>query len=46
MHLAIDYSWSFTTEAGDITPPTVTSVTPVNGTTGVPVGTIASAYLQ
>ena len=33
--LAIDYSWSFTTAAGDITPPTVSSVTPVNGATSV-----------
>src|SRR5213075_1765126 len=44
--LAGDYSWSFTTEAGDITPPTVTSVTPVNGTTGVPVSTTASAIFS
>ena len=33
--LASDYNWSFTTEVGDITPPTISSVTPVNGTTGV-----------
>ena len=32
--LASDYNWSFTTVAGDITPPTVSSVTPVNGATG------------
>ena len=36
--LATDYSWPFTTEAGDITPPTVTSVSPLNGATGVSSG--------
>jgi hypothetical protein len=33
--LANDYSWSFTTETGDITPPTVTAVSPLNGSTGI-----------
>jgi hypothetical protein len=32
-----DDNWSFTTVAGDITPPTVSSVAPVNATTGVSV---------
>ncbi len=36
--LASDYNWSFTTEAGDITPPTVTSVSPLSGATGVSTG--------
>ena len=40
--LASDYSWSFTT-VGDITPPTVTSVSPVNGATGVSTGAIVIA---
>ena len=44
--LATDYSWSFTTLVGDITPPTVTSVTPVNGATGVSVSTTASAIFN
>ena len=44
--LASDYTWSFTTEAGDITPPTVSSVTPVNGATGVPVSTTVSAIFN
>ena len=44
--LAIDYSWSFTTEAGDIIPPTVSSVTPLNGTTGVQVSTTVSAIFN
>ena len=44
--LASDYSWSFTTVAADITPPTVTSVTPVNGATGVSVSTTVSAIFN
>ncbi len=36
--LASDYTWSFTTEAGDITAPTVSSVSPVSGATGVSTG--------
>ena len=36
--LASNYSWSFTTVSVDITPPTVTSVSPANGTTGVSTG--------
>ncbi len=41
--LAADFTWSFTTEVGDITPPTVTSVTPANGATGVLVGSTVTA---
>ena len=33
-----NYNWSFTTVAGDITPPTVTSVSPLNGATGINAG--------
>src|SRR5204863_8556320 len=44
--LAIDYTWSFTTEVGDITPPTTSSVTPANGATDVPVSTTASAVFS
>ena len=44
--LASNYNWSFTTVAGDITPPTVSSVTPVNGATGVSVSTTATAVFN
>jgi hypothetical protein len=44
--LAIDYNWSFTTEVADIIPPTVSSVTPVNGATSVPVSTTVSAIFN
>jgi hypothetical protein len=44
--LAADYTWSFTTEAGDITPPTVTSVTPANGTTDVLVSSAITAVFS
>jgi len=44
--LAADYTWSFTTEAGDITPPTVTSVTPANGTAGVLVSSTITAVFS
>ena len=44
--LAIDYNWSFTTVVADITPPTVTSVTPVNGATGVLVSTTITAIFN
>jgi glucose/arabinose dehydrogenase len=37
--LASNYSWSFTTATVDNTPPTVTSVSPLNGATGVSTGT-------
>ena len=37
--LAGDFSWSFTTVSVDNTPPTVTSVSPLNGATGVSTGT-------
>jgi LmbE family N-acetylglucosaminyl deacetylase len=41
--LAADYSWSFTTGAPDTTPPTVASVVPAAGATGVGVSTAVSA---
>ena len=41
--LANDYSWSFTTVAADNTAPTVTTVSPVNGSTGVSTGTTVIA---
>ena len=44
--LAVDYSWSFTTVAADIAPPTITSVTPLNGATGVPVNTTVTAIFN
>jgi hypothetical protein len=44
--LASDYDWSFTTVAGDITPPTVSSVTPVTGATAVLVGSTISAVFS
>jgi hypothetical protein len=44
--LTTDYNWSFTTEVGDIIPPTVSSVTPVNGATGIPASTTASAIFN
>jgi hypothetical protein len=44
--LATDYDWSFTTVVGDITPPTVSSVTPANGATGVLVGSTISAVFS
>jgi hypothetical protein len=37
--LVNNYSWSFTTVSVDNTPPTVTSVLPLNGATGVSTGT-------
>jgi hypothetical protein len=40
--LAADYTWSFTT-VGDVTPPTVTSVSPTNGSTGISIGTAVVA---
>ncbi len=42
--LASNYVWTFTTGAtSDITPPTVTSTVPLNGATGVPIGSKLSA---
>ncbi|MBF8258450.1 MAG: repeat-containing protein [Actinobacteria bacterium] len=42
--LATDCTWTFTTnQAADTTPPTVSSTTPVEGATGVPVGTSITA---
>ena len=41
--LAGDYSWTFTTVAVDNIPPTVTSVLPVNGSTGISTGTTLTA---
>ncbi len=37
------YSWSFTTTLPDLTPPTVTSVTPTNGSTSVATATTITA---
>jgi hypothetical protein len=39
--LAADYVWTFTT--GNLTAPTVTSVVPLNSSTGVPVNTVLTA---
>ena len=44
--LASNFSWSFTTSAVDNTPPTVTSVSPVNGATGVSTGANIIANLN
>ena len=45
--LAVNYVWSFTTAApADVTAPTVTSVAPVNGATGVAVSTTVSAIFS
>jgi len=41
--LAAAYSWSFTTVAGDTTPPTVISVSPANGATDVALDTTVTA---
>ena len=41
--LANDYSWSFTTLAVDNIAPTVTSVVPANGATGISTGTTITA---
>ena len=41
--LASDYVWSFTTVASDVIPPTVTSVTPINGAAAVSTGTTVVA---
>jgi len=35
-HLAADYTWSFTVQGGDTTPPDVTSITPADGAANVP----------
>jgi hypothetical protein len=40
--LANNFVWSFTTAAADITPPTVSLVSPANGTTGVSTGTVVT----
>jgi Big-like domain-containing protein/K319-like protein len=43
-NLAVDFVWTFTTEAApDITPPTVTTVTPADAATGVATGTTVTA---
>ena len=45
--LVNNYSWSFTTDVGDIIPPTVTSVAPLNGATSVDVvGNIAANFSE
>jgi hypothetical protein len=41
--LAADRVWSFTTAAGDTTPPTVSSVTPASAATGVATNTTVTA---
>jgi hypothetical protein len=41
--LASDFTWSFTTAAPDLTPPTVVSVSPANGATNVVVGATVGA---
>ncbi|HEX5031434.1 MAG TPA: Ig-like domain-containing protein [Candidatus Eisenbacteria bacterium] len=42
-NLATDFTWTFTTGAApDLTPPTVTAVSPLAGATGVPIGTAVS----
>jgi hypothetical protein len=42
-NLAADFVWTFTTGAApDLTPPTVTAVSPLAGATGVPIGTAVS----
>ncbi len=41
--LAANFTWSFTTAAADTTPPTVTSVSPNSGATGVSTGTSVTA---
>lgn len=44
--LAGNYTWSFTTSAGDVTAPTVQTVSPANGTTGVAVNTAVTATMS
>ena len=44
--LVNDYSWTFTTAAVDNAPPTITSVSPVSGATGVNIGTTVTADLN
>ena len=45
--LPANYTWSFTTGApSDNTPPTITSVSPANGTTGISTGTTVSAVFS
>jgi len=41
--LAANFSWSFTTAAPDTTPPTVSSVSPLSGATGVAAGSNVTA---
>src|SRR4030095_1686990 len=41
--LLSDYTWSFNTAAADNVPPTITSVSPLNGATGVNIGISLSA---
>ncbi len=41
--LAVDATWSFTTAAGDTTPPTVTATTPASGATAVAVASTVTA---
>ncbi len=39
-------TWSFSTGSGDATPPTVTSVSPANGTTGVTVASLTATFSE
>jgi len=46
-YLQSNYTWSFTTgPAPDVTPPSVISVTPANGSTGISVSTTVSAVFS
>jgi len=44
--LASDYNWTFTTVASDVTPPTVSSVTPANGAIGIAASSSVTATLS
>ncbi|MDP4263600.1 MAG: DUF4082 domain-containing protein [Bacteroidota bacterium] len=44
--LASNFSWSFTTAVADIIPPTVSSVSPANGATGISIGTTVSGIFS
>jgi hypothetical protein len=44
--LVADFAWSFTTVAGDTTPPTLTTVTPADGATGVSIASSATAVFN
>jgi hypothetical protein len=44
--LEADYTWSFTTETPDTTPPTVSSVMPINGVTRLRLATRATVHFS